>query len=270
MMKAKELLDQGKLSAAIQQLTNDVRARPTDLPCRIFLFELLCFAGDLSRAEKQLDAIGHQDAGMLIGVEVYRQILKAEEGRRAVFAEDRLPCFLTTPPEYVTFYLEALKLQREAELGKARLLLEKALELQPALAGQANGQPFQEFEDSDPFLGPFLELVVNEKYAWLPFEQIRRIEIAKPEQLRDLVWARARLEARGGDLGQVFLPVLYPGSNSHDDEQVRLGRRTDWIEKGEGLVRGMGQRMFLVDGQERAMLELSEISFADAGEGSSQ
>jgi len=268
MMKAKELLNQGKLAAAIEQLTQDVRARPTDLPCRIFLFELLCFAGDLSRAEKQLDVIGHQNVEILIGVEIYRQILKAEEGRRAVFAEDKLPCFLTTPPEYVTFYLEALKLQREGELGKARLLLEKALELQPALAGQADGQPFQEFEDSDPFLGPFLELIVNEKYAWLPFEQIRRIEIAKPEQLRDLIWARARLEARGGDLGQVFLPVLYPGSNGHDDEHVKLGRRTDWIEKGEGLVRGMGQRMFLIDGRERAMLELTEISFADTGEGS--
>lgn len=268
MTDAKALLDQGKLAAAIERLTQDVRANPSDSRLRVFLFELLCFAGDLGRAEKQLDVIAHQNADMQIGAAVYRQILAAEKARRAVFAEDQLPGFLTAPPEHVVFHLEALKLLREGEPAKARILLEKAFQLRPALAGRMDGESFQRFEDSDPFLGPFLEVVVNGQYTWLPFEQIRRIEIAKPQLLRDLIWARARIESCGGDAGEVFLPVLYPGSSDHQDEAVRLGRTTNWIDKSEGLVRGVGQRMFLIDEQERAMLELAEIHFVHAGEGS--
>ncbi|MBM3791008.1 MAG: virulence protein SciE type, partial [Acidobacteria bacterium] len=116
---------------------------------------------------------------------------------------------------------------------------------------------------SDLFLGPFLELIVNDKYAWLPYEQIRRIEIHRPVQLRDLCWARAKIEAKGGDLGDVFLPVLYPGSYRHGSEEVRLGRRTDWIDVGSGLTRGAGQRLFLIDGKELGMLEITAIEFAE-------
>lgn len=266
MNKAKELLDQGNLAAAISQVTQDVKTRPADIPVRIFLFELLCFAGDFDRAGKQLDVIGHQSQDMQIGTIIYQQILAAEKARRAVFCDAGTPSFLTAPPDYAPFYLEALNLGRSGAADKARVLLEKALELVPMLAGQADGLQFDQFEDSDPFIGPFLELITNDKYSWLPFEQIRRIELAKPEHLRDLIWARAKVEAHGGDLGEVFLPVLYPGSSDHQDDAVKLGRITNWIEIGGGLTRGVGQRLFLAGGQERAMLELKEISFADAAE----
>ena len=59
-MTAKELLDAGKLSAAIEQLNKEVKARPADGRLRIFLFELVCFAGDYQRADRQLEVIGHQ------------------------------------------------------------------------------------------------------------------------------------------------------------------------------------------------------------------
>ncbi len=267
MTDAKALFDEGKLLAAIERLTQDVRSNPADLHSRIFLFELLCFAGDFERAEKQLDVVAHQSAAMQIGTAVYKQILAAEKARHAVFAHDQLPDFLMTPPEHAPYHLEALKLVREGEPAKAKILLQKALDLRPAQAGQIDGAPFQDFEDADPFLGPFLEAIINGRYAWLPFEQLRRIQIARPQQLRDLIWARARIESRSENAGEVFLPVLYPGSAGHQDEAVKLGRTTTWIENGEGLAQGVGQRMFLIDEQEWAMLELAEIEFADAGGG---
>jgi len=266
MTTARELLREGKLSAATELQTQEVKARPADVNGRIFLFELLCFGGSLDRAAKQLDVIGHQSTEMEIGVEVYRQLLSAERSRRAVFREGRSPDFLTTPPDYVPLHLEALALERAREPQKARLLLEKALDLHPQLPGEADGVRFIGFEDSDLFLSPFLELMVNDKYAWLPFEQIRRMEISRPAQLRDLLWARARLEARGGDLGEVFVPVLYPGSADHESEEIRLGRRTDWIEVGAGLARGAGQRLFAIDGGERVMLEIAEVVFDSPGQ----
>ncbi len=267
MIDAKALFDEGKLLAAIERLTQDVRANPTDLRSRIFLFELLCFAGDLERAGKQLDVVAHQSDEMQIGTRVYRQILAAEKQRQVVFAHDQLPDFLMTPPEYAIFHLEALRLSRQGEPAKARVLLQKALDLRPSQAGKTDGTPFHEFEDADPFLGPFLEVIINGRYAWLPFEQLLRIEIARPQQLRDLIWASARIESRSEMGGEVYLPVLYPGSADHQDEAVKLGRTTNWIDNSEGLVRGVGQRMFLIDEQERAMLEVADIQFADAGGG---
>lgn len=266
MTNAKDLLNEGKLSAAIQQVTQDVKSKPADVASRIFLFELLCFAGDLERAEKQIDVVGHQSEQMQIGTIVYREVIAAERARNAVFCKGGNPDFLTAPPEYAALYLEALNLRRNGEGEKARVLLEKALESAPSVTVQLDGQEYESFEDSDVFFGPFLELLVNEKYAWLPFEQIRRIEIAKPKQLRDLIWARAKVEAKGGDLGEVFVPVLYPSSAAHPDELVKLGRVTDWVDIGGGLSRGVGQRLFLAGGQERGLLELGELVFADKSE----
>jgi len=266
MNTAKELFRAGQLAAAIEQQTLDVKSMPADVAARTFLFELLCFAGHYDRAEKQLDVIAHQSTEMEVGVEIYRQVLVAERARRAVFLEGRNPDFLTTPPDYVPLHLEAIAQQRQNQPEKARALLERALDMHSALAGEADGVRFGEFEDSDLFLGPFLELIVNDKYAWLPFEQIRRIEISKPAQLRDLLWARAKLEAKGGDLGEVFLPVLYPGSAEHGIEMIKIGRQTDWVEAGAGLTRGAGQRLFAIDGKDKVMLEIAEVSFDTIGD----
>jgi type VI secretion system protein ImpE len=198
-----------------------------------------------------------------VGVAVIREVLAAESKRRAVFGLGKAPDFLTTPPPYAALHLEALTLQRENQPDKARALLANALDMHPMLSGQVDSQPFQEFEDSDLFLAPFLELYVNDKYAWLPFEQIKSIQFSKPAQLRDLLWAQAKIEARGGELGQVFLPVLYPGSCLHASDAVKLGRETDWVDAGAGLARGAGQRLFVIDGKERVMLEITDIVFHD-------
>jgi type VI secretion system protein ImpE len=46
-MNARELLEAGKLTAAIEALNGELKARPNDLPGRTILFDLLCYAGDL-------------------------------------------------------------------------------------------------------------------------------------------------------------------------------------------------------------------------------
>jgi type VI secretion system protein ImpE len=114
-------------------------------------------------------------------------------------------------------------------------------------------------------LGPFLEVIVHRNYVWLPFEQISQLTISTPKRLRDLLWTPATLESHLGAVGEVFLPVLYAGSSEHDADQVRLGRMTDWKAVGEGLALGVGQRLFLVDGVERPMLEVREVAFEAAG-----
>ena len=85
-MTARELYKAGKLKEAIAALNLEVRDNPTDVQRRTFLFELLAFAGDYDRAEKQLGVLsgGSGEAQLGTGVELegnaktpqYQQALK--------------------------------------------------------------------------------------------------------------------------------------------------------------------------------------------------
>jgi type VI secretion system protein ImpE len=264
-MNAKELLDAGQLSAAIEQLNQDVRSHPGDSRLRTFLFELLCFAGDYARAERQLDVIGHQSASAEVGVQVYRNILTAEQNRRRLFSEGLRPDFLFDPPAYTHVHLDAVNRLRESQPAEAEALVEQSEAARPSLKGRLEGQPFADFRDVDDLLGPFLEVIVHNNYVWFPFEQISHLTISPPKRLRDLLWIPGTLESHLGAVGDVFLPVLYAGSSEHGDDQVKLGRMTDWKAVREGLVLGLGQRLFLIDGVERPMLEVREVAFDAAG-----
>src|SRR5436309_3080771 len=87
---------------------------------------------------------------------------------------------------------------------------------------------------------------------------------ARPRLLRDLLWSVARVNCRNGPRGEVFLPVLYPGAHREPDDQVRLGRMTGWQDAGDEFTVGVGQRLFMVDGEDRAMLEMRTIEFEGA------
>ena len=120
-MTAKELLDAGKLSAAIEQLNKEVKARPADGRLRIFLFELLCFAGDYQRADRQLEVIGHQSTSAEIGVQAYRQLMEAEKARQRLLSDGLQPNFLFPPPPYARLHLEAINRLRENRPTEARV-----------------------------------------------------------------------------------------------------------------------------------------------------
>jgi type VI secretion system protein ImpE len=118
---------------------------------------------------------------------------------------------------------------------------------------------FSQFRDSDDRFGPVIEAFINNTYVWIAIESVKSLVLSAPSYLRDLMWMPAKLECQGGEGGDAFLPVLYAGSEQDENEQVRLGRMTEWVALGEGLVGGVGQKTFLVDGGERALLEIREL-----------
>lgn len=260
-MKAKELLDASQLSAAILELNQEVKQRPTDLRIRTFLFELLCFDGAYERAERQLDVIGLQDESAGIGVEVYRQLLRADEARRRWFAQGLKPTFLMDPPSWAQRQMEIGGRLRERQPDEAEALLQEIAQSRPKLTGLVNGERCAEFRDIDDRLGAILEVFFREQYVWLPIEQVKKIAIPPPKQLRDLLWIPATIETEEGASGQVYLPVLYAGSYSENNDQLRLGRMTDWRGLGNRLVGGTGQKMFLVDDRELSLLEIRKMEF---------
>jgi type VI secretion system protein ImpE len=261
-MTAEELLRAGHLLAAVEQLNQEVSSRPADNQRRTFLFELLCFVGDYRRAALQLEVLGQQSATAEIGVQVYRHILIAEQTRHQLFSEGVPPAFLFPPPAYASLHLAAVHRLCNHQPAEAMALLEQAQHPQTALRGSLEGQPFTTWRDGDDVLAPFLEVIVHDKYVWLPFEQIKHLQITTPKRLRDLLWVPALLEAHAGPVGEVFLPVLYPDSHRHADERVKLGRMTDWTDAGEGVILGAGQHLFFIDGQDRGILTVHDTEFA--------
>src|ERR1035441_1114961 len=105
-MTVKELLDAGSLSAAIAQISTDLREAPADRVKRTFLFELLCCAGDLDRAEKQLDVVAAEGAARDIAIQPYRNVLNGERKRRLLFSDCLMPGLPKRVPDYTRLHLE--------------------------------------------------------------------------------------------------------------------------------------------------------------------
>ena len=264
-MDAKQLFDNGDLQGAISQLVADVKANPLDLRNRIFLFELLCFMGDFQRAERQLDAVAQVsgDATVELGIELYRGILRAEASRRQLFqGQSRQPKFLSEPPPYTALHLKALTEIIQQDFDKAETSLEKSGDLRKSLHGQVDNTHFDDFKDGDDLIAPFLEIFIRADYLWLALEDIVRLEIRPPRTLRDLLWIPGKLELREQQTIDVFIPVQYYGSSDHAEDPVKLGRMTVWENVGEETNLGKGQRTFLIDGDERSLLEIRNVEFA--------
>jgi len=264
-MDAKQLFDNGDLQGAIGQLTADVKSNPLDLRNRIFLFELLCFTGNFQRAERQLDAVAQVsgDATVELGIEIYRSILRAEASRRQLFrGESRQPKFLSEPPPYTALHLKALTDIIQQDFDEAETSLKESGDLRKSLPGQIDDTHFDDFKDGDDLIAPFLEIITRADYLWLPLEDIVRLEIRPPRTLRDLLWIPGKVELREQQTIDVFIPVQYYGSSDHAENPVKLGRMTVWENFGEETNLGKGQRTFLVDGDERSLLETRMVEFA--------
>jgi type VI secretion system protein ImpE len=230
-MTAKQLFQAGKLNEAMKALAAEVRDNPTDPRRRTFLFELLCFAGEYDRAEKHLHVLAQGNSEAEMGAVLYFSALHAERTRLDKFSKDDLPV-----------------------VAPAR-----------QFAGTLNGQPFESIVDADPRLGPRLELFAAGSYMWIPFEHIESIELQAPSKLRDLLWIPALVRTgpafKETELGEVLIPVQYPKSFAHENDNVRLGRETHWQEVEGGEPIPVGQKLFLVDGEEFPLLEVRKIEF---------
>lgn len=225
------LYREGKLREAIKALGEELRANPLDAKRRTFLFELLLFAGEFDRAEKQLDLLAGANAEAAAGTLLYRSALHAERTRQSMFANHE------TPP-----------------------LTEEAIH-----GGELNGKPFGEIGDSDPRIGANLEVFLAGSYTWIPIHYLRKLEVEPPSNLRDLVWARARVETssdfRLQELGEVLLPVLCPMSSNHADELVNLGRESAWEPDEKYGEIPYGAKLMVVDGVDVPLLAIRSISW---------
>lgn len=256
-MTADQLYRADRLEEAIAAQTAEVRTHPQDPRRRFFLFELLLFSGDLDRAGKQLDAVQFQEVELDAAVADYRRALRAEEQRRQWQEAGQLPQFFLTPSEQVAARVQAWDLWRQGQRTEACRTLQSLNEA-CHLRGTLNGKPFDVLRDADDLFGTVLEVVLQEHYYWVPLEQVERVLALPPRYPRDLFWLPAHMTLRDGSTGPVFLPALYPGTHTHGNALVRLGRMTDWIEQ-DGLAQGRGLRTFLAGDDAAPITEWREL-----------
>jgi type VI secretion system protein ImpE len=261
MQAAKLKLDESDLGGAIAAAIDIVKKKPTDISARTFLFELSCFSGDWERAEKQLDAIGHQDPQAGVGTLIYRQNFKCERDRINLYEHSSPPEILTGLPDYARDLLRAVDLVRRGETAQAREVLDKVDEDRPAFAVEVNGEAFEDFRDYNDLTMCVFEAFVKDTYVWLPFEDVVSIEFLERKSLRDIYWPQAKVELVNGTSGEMFLPSLYVNSWKHPDDQVRLGRSVDWREIGDDIYAGEGSRLYRLDGRDMPALEIKTINF---------
>ena len=203
-----------------------------------------------------------QDPQTVAAVHAFRQLIRAEQARQEFFTEGRLPDVSGRPEGAVRLLLEASIRVREGALAEAALLLDQAEDQRPRVSGVCNGQPFQDFRDLDDLTSCILEvLTVKGDYYWVPIAQVESIEFHEPVRPRDLLWRRTHLIVRDGPDGEVFLPVLYPGAAGEADDQIRLGRMTDWRGGDAVPVRGVGQRTSWWARTLVPILELKTVTF---------
>lgn len=230
MSRAQDLFAAGKLNEAIDAVGAELRDRPMDVAKRTFLFELLCFAGNWDRADKQLDWVAGEGQGQRMGALQYRGAINAERTRQDRFETNLVPAVSKAP------------------------------------AGTWNGQPFATLADADRRVAGALEVIAGDNYMWIPWEHISSVTMEAPKRLRDLLWAPAVVQTgpsfRGLNLGPVLLPVLSPFSWRHADPQVRLGRVSVWESQDSGEEVPFGQKLWLVDGEEVPLLDLRSLEFS--------
>jgi len=235
MPTAQELYTAGRLDSAIEALGAELRNAPTDAHRRTFLFELLTFAGQYDRAEKQLDVLARGGTDAELAVLPYRAALQAERLREHMFATGDFPTGPVPTP----------------------------------VAGTLNGRPFLSIEDADARVGARLEVMAGGRYLWIPFAYLESVRLEPPRMLRDLRWTPARVTTsesmREMELGEVLLPALSPGAWRLDDPELRLGRAADWEELADGSFAPAGQKLLKVDDALVPLLEVRELVIGGGG-----
>ncbi|MBX3439203.1 MAG: hypothetical protein KF861_17060 [Planctomycetaceae bacterium] len=260
-----DLFQAGQLDEAVQAALAAVKKTPAEINPRWFLAELLCYAGDLKRADKQLDVLFQQHVQIATNVALFRQLIRAETWRRETFDEGRVPELLTEPNDALQDALRALACRRAGENAEADSLLAAIDERRVPTQGTCDGKPFDDLRDLDDQCAPFVEVLTSTgKYYWIPFEVIELMEFRRPSRPRDLLWRPVHMIVRGGPDGEVYIPCLYDVTRTSDDRAQRLGRATDWLGDEGAPIRGIGLRTWLVGDDAQTILQIGQIEQPDA------
>lgn len=270
-----ELLQSGDLGASLSEAMESVRADAGNAKSRILLFQLMCLNGDWEKARRQLYVLKDLDAETIPMFETYEPVIQCEMFRAAVFDGKRSPLFFGEPRDWLATLCQALPHFSDGRVQQGLDLQAEAFEQAPTSSGtivaskDSGPEAFEWISDADGRLGPVLEVFLNGRYYWVPFEHVRQVRIDEPEDLRDLVWTPAQFQWANGGEAVGFIPTRYPGTEQAGDDRLRLSRLTEWLGDADDehdLQVGLGQRLLATDADEYPLLGVREIRIGSAAE----
>lgn len=248
-MTPHELFAEGRLAEAVAEQEAAVADRPDDPAARLFLVELLAFAGRPRDAAAHLRDIRTDDPAWPASARSFRRLLRAE-WRRSV--RGRRPVVIPEPvPRHAKLRWRAVRDLRGGEFrdpdpDAAVRCIDRADALTPEVAGFLDGQRFDGLRDADDRFASVLEAVAGGDYVWFPWEAVARVKLGPANYTLDRLLRPAEVRLKDGTEYPVHLPLVYPGS--HDaDGAFAVGLETDRVCPDGGPVRCIGGKLLLVD-----------------------
>lgn len=260
------LLNEGRLADAIEAAKQLVKAKPAEPAPRALLGELMCLAGDFDKADGHLETAMMHAPQAAPNISLVRQLIRAAKARNECLDEGRPPELVGAPTPLLEQQLKLTMALRGGDTAAAEQLALAIDAERPRPSGTIGEAAFADLRDADETWTAFLEVLTSTgKYYWAPFASIESMNVLPPKSPKDLLFASCEMVIRGGPDGTVFLPMLYPGPPGDGadppSEAMRLGRETHWTHPDDGPVRGVGQRVLLVDGEEKTLHELTDVRF---------
>lgn len=246
----------GRLAEAVGLQEAAVADRPADPAARLFLVELLAFAGRLDEARSHLVLIDSDDPGWPASARGFRQLLRAEE-RRSVGV--RRPAILPEPiPRHAKGRWLAVKRLRDGDPEEAVRWVDRADAAAPEVRGFLDGREFDGLRDADDRFASVLEAVLGGRYVWFPWEAVRRVKLQPAKYTLDRLFRPAEVRLTDGTDAAIHLPLVYPGS--HDSDGVfAVGLETDRVCPDAGPIRCVGGKLLLAGDAEWPLAECRMI-----------
>ncbi|KKO46686.1 virulence protein SciE type [Arsukibacterium ikkense] len=252
------LISSGQLQDALEHALTVLRDDPLNAPMRAAYVELLCIAGELEKADNQLDMIVRQHPDFLLGAVNVRQLIRADTARRDFYQGGMTATLFGEPAPMFSALLKLRLALHEQDVRAAVQAATEMEQLRPAVAITQQSTEHADIRDLDDSLGGYLELFGTDgKYYLASFDQIASLKLHPPKSLLDTIWRRVDISIVDGPQGEAFLPLIYVGSN---DADTQLGRATDWHEHDATLITGRGQKMILLGEQAVALGDVQQLS----------
>lgn len=258
------------IGETLAEVTRQIQASPADADLRAAFVQLLCLAGNWSRAQTQLQSWLALSPQAQPTVNLLQQAIAGEQQREAVLRGDAAPVLPGSAWTWCDTLLAALKADAAGEVARGQALRVEALDLAAANPGTITQQDqptaFSWLMDGDSRFGPVCEVINQGRYYWLPFAAIREMQFQAPASVTDLVWRHTRIQLIDGSEQVCQIPARYP-LRAETDERFLRASATEWLPLGDSSDQfiGQGQKMWLSDSAEFSLLNLQQAVFDEAG-----
>lgn len=261
LLSLKQALNNATLEVLLNETLAQVKSHPEDLKAREVLFKLYSISGAWDKALMQLQTLALMDAERKKQIELYKNMVFSEMQRKLVLTGEKEAATLQgNMPVWLTKLHQANSEHYRGETMQAVASREAAFDMAEEAAGKSEtlGE-FSWIADSDSRLGPVCEFICAGGYRWVPYADIRRMNVQKPDDLLDLLWLPAEIQI-GEENYYGYIPARYPAEQT-DDQETKLGLKTEYQQHSEMLLAGSGRKVLITNNNEQSIMEVGEIVF---------